>query len=530
MEEKTKEEELKQKLQEYFEKRLTDLTSKFKADIDTIETIKYDYVDNVIKKFQEIEDEHKKMEEEEKERQEKEKQDKEKEKKAKEAKPEKIVKKKIDPKNRPKTPMAVSKNRTKIKDAKSQDISEIHKEKRDAKVKTSTRAPVVGKTPIPKKTDNMKRPVTGKVDSKTRTGNKKGVGTTKKVDPKKGKKDVKKTNKDKKEEEKKEEPVEQPKEEEKKPVIITPKYIYTVSEDMKKSNGLSSIYFVLKGKYIDDKKKFLNLSTFSPILYKSFGSSMKFLLDDKKKEVQNKANEIENFLNNYGDLNTYLTKEFSLSKKAMNSIQFFKQKEEEEILKMAEIPKEVGMLLKCIYLIVDENYEETMNNKELFENMLKNILTKNDDKTFKSLLVNYFNKNKYLNLTKEKYDKINNLINQNNTILNMIAITKMCRPISLFCFMIKEVYDYINLKTLDGQFYFDLRQKNEDLQKYKDFLYFIENNGKPRVPPAEAQKEEEQSKTAEITKNEETKNQEQINKEEIKGEDAGIKEGGENLE
>ena len=57
---------------------------------------------------------------------------------------------------------------------------------------------------------------------------------------------------------------------------------------------------------------------------------MKFLLDEKKAEVQNKANEIEKFLNNYGDLNTYLTKEFSLSKKAINSIQFFKKKKKKK--------------------------------------------------------------------------------------------------------------------------------------------------------------------------------------------------------
>ena len=53
---------------------------------------------------------------------------------------------------------------------------------------------------------------------------------------------------------------------------------------------------------------------------------MKFLLDDKLKDAQNKANEIEKFLNNYGDLNNYLSKEFSLSKKAINSIQFFKKR------------------------------------------------------------------------------------------------------------------------------------------------------------------------------------------------------------
>ena len=61
------------------------------------------------------------------------------------------------------------------------------------------------------------------------------------------------------------------------------------------------------------------------------GSSMKYLLYDKKKEAQEKVDRIEYFLNRYSELNTYLTKEFTLTKKAKQSIHFFKKKEEEEI-------------------------------------------------------------------------------------------------------------------------------------------------------------------------------------------------------
>jgi len=509
MAEKTKEEELKGKLLDFFDKKLTDFTTKVESDLVSIEKMKIEYFDGVIKRFEELEEEHKKQEEEEKEGKDKEKNEKEKpEKKADDSKHEKVAKKKIDPKNRPKTPIATSKNRVKLKEDKAHDATEAHKDKKEPKKAAGGKAAAAGKAPAAKKGDAGKRPVTGKADPKAKTTTKKGAANAKKTDTKKGKKDTKK---DKKEEEKKEEEHEHV--EEKKPVILNPKYIYTLSDELKNNHGLSCLYFILKGKYINDKKQILHITTHSPLLYKTFGSNMKFLLDDKKKEAQDKASEIEKFLNNYGDLNNYLTKEFSLSKKAINSIQFFKKKEEEEILKMAEIPKEVGMILKCIYYIIDEPFDETKNNKELFENLLNNIVTKNEDKTFKSLLVNYFNHHKCLNLTKEKYDKINNIINENNTILNMIAVTKMCRPISLFCFMLKEVHDYINLKTLDGQFYFDLREKNNELQKHKDLIYLIENDGKPREPPKEEKKEEppkeeppkteEQQKTEEQPKTEE---------------------------
>ena len=116
----------------------------------------------------------------------------------------------------------------------------------------------------------------------------------------------------------------------------------------------------------------------------------------------------------------------------MGSLLMFKKKEEDEILKNQKLPSEVGLILKFICYLLDEKFDENMNEKEMFENIVKNILDKNDDKTFKGLLVNYFNKNKFLNLTQEKVDNINKIVNENNKILVMTEISKSCRPFSLF--------------------------------------------------------------------------------------------------
>ena len=381
MAEKTKEEELKQKLLDFFDKKLTDLTTKFEADIDSIEKMKYEYFDTVIKKFEEIEAEHKKEEEKEKEKPEK---DKEKpEKKSEEPKHEKVTKKKlekIDPTLRPKTPMPNPKKKE-VKEDKAHDTT-TDKHKKEAKAKPAAHPPTGGKAAAGKKADAGKKPAIPK--SKT-VMNKKGGAA------KGGKKDAKKETKEKKEEEKKEEEHV----EEKKQIILNPKYIYQVSDELKKNSNLSCLFFILKGKYLDKKNTF-HIATNSPLLYKSMGSNMKYLLDDKKKEVQAKADEIEKFLNNYGDLNTYLTKEFTITKKAKQSIQFFKKKEDEEIQKMAELPKEVEMIIKCIYYFIDEPFDESMNCKQLYENLINNILSKSEDKTFKSLLDNYISHNKYL--------------------------------------------------------------------------------------------------------------------------------------
>jgi hypothetical protein len=558
MEENSKKEELKKKLNDYFDTKINDLTKKFQTDIEEIETIKYNFVDEIVKKiselhteFEEIEKEKEEKKEEKKPEKKEEKKNEKKEEKKTEKKEEKKNEKKeekktekkeekkpkidklnpktnIDPLARPKTPLGSTKKGEKKEKEKHETLetrkikpettkekkdnkSEATKEKKDNKT-SSTHTGGGAKPPVPKKTDKK---VSGKADLRPKTAIVKKKG---KNDPKKGKKDNKKEVK--KEEVVEEVKEEEPKVEEKKPVIINPKYICSIPDEFKNNNPLVCIYFALKGKYFD-KKNTLHLATYSPLLYKSFNNQMKFLLDDKKKEVENKANEIEKFLNNYGDLNEILTKECELNKKILGSVVLFKKKEEEEILKMPEIPKEAVLILKCLYYIIDEKFDPNMSDKDLFNNMFNNILTKNEDNNFKSLLNNYIAKNKYLNLTQEKFDNLNKTINENTNILNMATVSKICRPMSFFCFLLKKVYDYINLKTLDEQYYFNLRLKNDELQKYKDFIYLIDNNGKPREPvkevKAEAPKESE-DKTEETTNVEEHKNDEQ-SKEEKKTEE-----------
>ena len=58
---------------------------------------------------------------------------------------------------------------------------------------------------------------------------------------------------------------------------------------------------------------------------------------------------------------------------------------------MEVIPKEVGIVLRCLYYIIDENINEIMGNKVFYENMLNNILVRYEVKYFKSILVNYWN-------------------------------------------------------------------------------------------------------------------------------------------
>jgi len=181
----------------------------------------------------------------------------------------------------------------------------------------------------------------------------------------------------------------------------------------------------------------------------------------------------------------------------MTSLSMFKKKEEEDVLKIQELPNEVGLMSKCILYILDEKFDDNLNNKQLFE-LLVNILEKSEEKNFKALFSNYFEQNKFLNLTQEKAENINKIINESGqNILNMIKMTKINRPMSLFCFLIKEVYEYINLKTEDGHYYYEIRLKQIQLKKYLDFIYLYDNNGKVGNLLEEEQGENQEEKPKE---------------------------------
>ena len=72
----------------------------------------------------------------------------------------------------------------------------------------------------------------------------------------------------------------------------------------------------------------------------------------------------------------------------MAALSLFKKKDEEEVLKIQELPNEIGLMFKCMLYILDEKFDDNLNNKQLFETLV-NILEKNGHKNFNSLFTNY---------------------------------------------------------------------------------------------------------------------------------------------
>ena len=514
-------ESLKEKLKQLLDEKLNSLTSKFENDINTIETLKYSYFDNVVLPYREIEEKEKeKKEQKESKKEEKheetkeKKENKEKEDKTKKAEEGKTFKKikplSLKETNLTKTPLKPNKKRdlgfrekTEVAPKKSTKIFSDKKKSEPAqtqpnesnsqrmKKKNLTTSDVTkksgtgrpSKTPINKrgrKADEEKEAApkakTIRATAAKTTATKRFTGKGKAVD-KKGKRDKKKVEKGKEkvEEEKKEEVVE-----EKKKVVLKDKSLIKIPEDLKDNNALINLFFVLKGKYLTNKEMYYIILT-SPKLYKSFGSDIKFLLDDKKQEIKTKINELQTFLNNYGDLESHLSKKFTPSKSAQNSLAFVKREEFENIIKKGDIPSEVIKILKLLFYIFDIPFDENLEGENLMNYFIQEVMDKNGAKDLRTIAINYISTHKDLNITKEKLDKVNSIVTSDEKVLSSVEMSKIgIRSISYCTLLIKECHEFMNSKTLDDVPIYELKLKNKMLQEYKDKLAVLENNG---VPP-----------------------------------------------
>ena len=264
------------------------------------------------------------------------------------------------------------------------------------------------------------------------------------------------------------------------------KSIFKIPDELKDKNALFSIYLVLKGNYLNNRDKY-NMILYNPTIYKLFGNDISFLLDDKKKEIKAQISELESFLNNYGDLESYLAKEFTASKTALNSLVFVKRDEIENIIAKGSFQTEINDIFKILLYIFDIPFDENLENENLLNFFLSEVMDKNGVKELKTITSNYISKNKDLNITQEKYDKIHSIIAADDKVLSSMEIIKICRSCSYCTLLIREVNEFMNHKTLDEVPIYKLKLKNKRLKELKYKLATIENKG---VPPKEPQKEE----------------------------------------
>ena len=563
---------LKEKLKQFFDNKLDSLTKKIENDFNIIDQIKYDAYDNVIIPYLElskIEEEQKEKKGEKEKNKETKKDDKKVEQKKKEEKKVEIKKKdehkdkkenkehkeikdnlsksiKIDNSNVSKTPRKSNKKKeldfkgkteiapkkTKVfsgKPSHKPELTTIPAEKtrkKQAPLLTETRRKsaekkLTNKTSLNKKHEDNEDNKNKKthisltaykpVGSKRFTNQKKPIEKKSGIKSSKKKVEIKKGIKKPQKNEDKNNIIKEEKIEEKK-IVLKDKSINKIPDDLKNNNALYSIYLVIKRNYLENKEKY-KLILSNPKIYKSFGNDVKFLLNDKKSELKSKIDELETFLKKYDDLPNIISKSFQLSTTATKSLKFLNKEAIENFIKKGNVPKEFTDLFKIILYILDIEFDENIKDEDLLNFLISELFIKTDKENLMLIVSDYLSKNKELNLTSKKIEKIENIIKSNEIIISINEMAKKNRTIAYSVFLAKEFHEFINQKTSDGIYYYELKNKNKIFQELKYKLATIENNGIP--PKIEEEKKEEKKDIKEEIKENKEESQKELIKEDI---------------
>ena len=544
---------LKEKLKLFFETRIEKLTNKFTSDINLIDELKYNIYDNIIIPYREIKEEEEKEKEKELEK-EKEKDKKKETKKVEEPKEPKANFTKIQKKdntNLTKTPMRSNRKReldfkgkteaqpkkSRVFSGKSNKNPELNqtfqKDRNNTKSNvtlTETNKKTLdrvrsSRTPLNKKERGKEKEKEEKKEEKKENKSKKYLGLShtaykpsatkkftsqKRPNEKKGKHDKQENKKKeikkqiKKVNIKSQEKKEKTEDKEEKKITIKFKGINPIPEELKNKNALYNLYLIIKGNYLSNKENY-KLVLSHPLIYKSFGNDVKFVLKDTKKELQSKISELESFLNKYDDLPNIVSETFQPSKSAMKSLMFVKKEEIENLIKKGNIIKEFSDIIKILLYLLEIEFDEKLTNEELLQFFNSKVLDKNHYPNLMKLVSEFLEKNKCLNLTKEKVDKIEDIIKSDEVILSIAEMTKKNRHMSYCTVIIKDFYEFITKKTSDGIPHYELKNKAKILKEYKYKLATIENNGIPPKIEEENKNEEKTEENKEIVENNENK-------------------------
>ena len=244
------------------------------------------------------------------------------------------------------------------------------------------------------------------------------------------------------------------------------------------NNNIKCLYFLIEKNFINNKLKYniiISLPTLYNIIYKK---NLKFLIQNKPKEIENKIKLLENQFENILDYKIIESNKFIPSKQSINGLNYITKEQIKNFIKIEKtgLPNEIkNIFLIIIYLFDYDDTNEFKNDEILLDVHFKNILNKYNVKNIKNLFLKYIEMYPYLNITKNKFEKLNKIFNENKNILNNEEIAKINRPLSYISFILNEIYLYINKKNNNDIYFYEIINKNNEIIKLKKKLEIIKN-------------------------------------------------------
>jgi hypothetical protein len=214
--------------------------------------------------------------------------------------------------------------------------------------------------------------------------------------------------------------------------------------------------------------------------------SVKDVVRDYSHLIADKINKSEEYFKNFFLKNPeneiLLNRGFRPSKTAQNCLNFITKNDESNLpLDVdANSSEEIANIFKIIYILLKQNPNKVKNEmlvENLFNKIMVNLKIQNLSKNYililETLFLNIICHN--LTLNTEQYTKIIEIIEMNKQILNSAYVLRFNKIASYITFIIKEIYDYITLRTEDGLLLLNLKKKYHELKKMRDFLKKINN-------------------------------------------------------
>ena len=239
------------------------------------------------------------------------------------------------------------------------------------------------------------------------------------------------------------------------------KMIYIFMRTKKFScNYKECLYLGLNSGFFNPKQK-LNLMLNSKELYDSL----------------NRQNLISELIKNYTKLgNKNLQKEnkseydmvkvkslFNPKERSLNSLDFIDKEEENKLMNELQHPYIIDYF-KLILILLNEKNDK---NKNIFEFFFKDLLQKHNAKDIKNLFIKNFVNSEIL-INDEQFNMIQKMIMIKPDLLSPATLLRYNRAVAYSSFFLKDLFNYLNLKTDDGKYYYELRinsPKNEYQEK-----------------------------------------------------------------
>ena len=339
---------------------------------------------------------------------------------------------------------------------------EIKNEEKKTEIKKEEKKPEIKKeekteTKIEEKTEIKKEQIKEKKEEKKPEEIKK---EDKKDEKKEGKKD------EQKKEEKNTENKEIKTEDKTKPHKLI-KYTLTISKKFP-SNYKECLYLGLNSGFFNPIQK-LNLFINSKELYENLNKNKLILeLIDYYNKLGNKN--LKSKVNSEYDIEK-INKPFNPCELSINSLNFIDKEEENKLMTELQHPL-ITDYFKLILILLNEKNNE---NKNIFEFVFKDLLEKYKTKNFKNLLLKNFVNSKII-IDDEQFNSIQKMVMIKPDLLSPSTLLRYNRVVAYSAFFLKDLFNYLNLKTDGGKYYYKLRTglpKNEYEEKINKLKLLI---------------------------------------------------------